>query len=47
MSFDLGVGLFFSPILLVFGCILYTLCVLYAPFPSAFNIFPLFTYQKK
>ena len=33
--------------LLVFGCYLYTLCVFCVPFPSAFNIFSLFTYPKK
>ena len=35
------VALFFS---LVFGCFLYTLCVLFMPFPSAFNIFALSNY---
>ena len=30
-----------------FACIRYTSCVLCAPFPNAFNIFALFTYQKK
>ena len=39
---------FFSFVLsLVFGCYLYTSCVLCVPFPSTFNIFALFTYQEK
>ena len=47
MSFVLGVGLLSVFPLLVFGCYLYIPCVLCAPFPSAFNVFALFTYKKK
>ena len=36
-----------SLLLLVFSCYLYTMCVLCTPFSSTFNIFALFTYQKK
>ena len=37
----------FSFLLLVFDYYLYTSCVLCVPFPSVFNIFAMFTYQKK
>ena len=47
MSFVLGVGLLSIFPLLVFGCYLYIPCVLCAPFPSAFNVFALLTYQQK
>ena len=47
MSFVLGVGLLSIFPFLVFGCYLYIPCVLRAPFPSAFNVFALFTYKKK